>query len=226
MRFFFLLFVTSSLFAQSEPAQAPETAPAPNAAQTAVLAPLARHVPQEERRRAVFAKERASEAENAYRYAVELHGEGYRAGALEALRDFQIRFPGHERTFFVRMEEGDILREMGEILDAVNLDLETCRMYPREERAGRICLRAAKLLRRSGDTDRARAVFKEVTENFPASGIARQASAELSIMKEAESSPEPDNQQRLPEEVPTKEEKETIREAELPGQGVFDTNGP
>ena len=212
LRILLLLLVSGALGAQS------------------VSAPLERHVPQEDKRRLVFAKERAGEAENIYRYAVELHSEGYKERALELLRDFRIRFPGHERTFFVRMEEGDILREKGEILDAVNMDLETCRMYPREERAGRVCLRAGKLLRRSGDVDRARSVFKEVADSFPASGVARMASVELSLMSESQNTPDqPEpavNEQRNNDEMPTNEQKEPIREEELPGQGVFDAKEP
>ncbi|MBL8022544.1 MAG: hypothetical protein JNM27_22895 [Leptospirales bacterium] len=203
------------------------TTPAP--AESTLPMPLDRPVTQEAKRRAAIAKERDKEAESAYRYAVQIHGDGYNERSLELLRDFLVRFPGHERTYFVRMEQADILREMGETLEAANLDLETCRLFQNQERGGNLCLRAARLLKRSGDHDRAVAVLKETIRRYPATSLARVADVELNLISETKPAPALLSDDSKTPETPKREDREkeeTLPLDEMPGDGVFDANPP
>ncbi|MCE9597684.1 MAG: hypothetical protein K8S54_06925 [Spirochaetia bacterium] len=215
----------------TNPGQPNTTAPATTTApvESSISSPLERPVTQEAKRRAALAKERSKEAESAYRYAVQIHGDGYNERSLELLRDFLIRFPGHERTYFVRMEQADILREMGDTLEAANLDLETCRIFQNQERGGNLCLRAARLLKRSGDHDRAVAVLKETIRRYPATSLARVADVELNLISEAKPAPAHVSDDSKEAETPKSEDKvreEALPLDEMPGAGVFDANPP
>lgn len=187
-----------------------------------VSAPLPRITTQEEVHRGVVSKEREGEAEGAYRYAAEAMGSGYLSRALELYSDFLIRFPGHDRTFDVRRDTGEILRRKGRILEAANADLYTCRLFSQEERGFDLCLRSARLFLRMGQSDRARAIFQEIMQKYPASVPARIAATELSLLPENSVS-EPGKE---PERPTSEQRVENRSEDEMPGEGVFDANSP
>jgi len=223
--FLLVLFASSLAGKTATPADAQTPAQNPD---NAITVPLERPLSQEEKRRSVFQKEQEKSAEITYRYAVELRSEGHNERAYGILGDFLIRFPGHARTYSVRLERADILREMGESEDAANLDLETCRLFRNEERGGRLCLRAAKLLNHLGETDRALSVLKETVKRYPATDLSRLASIEISLISDASRRADNISVDSKPEEQPKKEEtqKDHPLPEEMPGEGVFDANKP
>jgi TolA-binding protein len=210
------------LFAQEAPSASPEAAP--SAPVASISAPVSRIVPQEYKYRSVVQSERKGEAENAYRYALEVMAGGSLARAEDLFSDFLIRFPGHDRTFDVRRARGEILRRQGRILEAAGADLHTCRLFSEQERGFDLCVRAARLFLRMGETDRARVIFQEVVQKYPASVPARIASVELSLMADGET---PVSLPGKVQDQPTSETREDRPgEDETPGEGVFDANTP
>jgi len=224
VRLLLSLLLPFGLLAQDAPpapGTPPEAAPAPSAA---INSPAPRIISQEEKHRDVVRVERDREAENAYKYAVEIMAGGSLARAEDLFSDFLIRFPRHDRTFDARRQRGEILRKQGRILEAAGADLHTCRLYSEQERGFELCVRAARLFVRMGETDRARAIFQEVVQKYPASVPARIASVELSLMADGQTQvSEPGKVQ----DQPTNEIREDRpSEDETPGDGVFDANAP
>lgn len=224
MKSFLALLLPLSLLAQDAPPAAPSTAAPSAPALTAVSAPAPRIISQEEKHRDVVRVERDREAENAYKYAVEIMAGGSLARAEDLFSDFLIRFPKHDRTFDARRQRGEILRKQGRILEAAGSDLHTCRLYSEQERGFELCVRAARLFVRMGETDRARAIFQEVVQKYPASVPARIASVELSLMADGQT---PVSEPGKVQDQPTNEIREDRpSEDETPGEGVFDANTP
>lgn len=214
-----LLLLPLRLFAQDAP-----DAAAPAAPVASISAPLPRILPQEDRHRSVVLAERIREAENAYRYAIEIMAGGSLSRADDLFSDFLVQYPGHDRTFDVRRARGEILRRQGRILEAAGSDLYTCRLFSDQERGFELCVRAARLYVRMGETDRARVILQEVVQKYPASVPARIASVELSLMADGQT---PVSEPGKPQDQPTSEIREDRpAEDETPGEGVFDANSP
>ncbi len=119
------------------------------------------------------------EGENKFRYARELHADGYLVRARQLLEDFLILFPDHQRRFAALEILARIEEEQDQPARAASAYRRAYASVPGEDRGLESALRAARLLAGMGQTDEAKALLLEIRARKPDSRLARLVEVEL-----------------------------------------------
>lgn len=127
--------------------------------------------------------EMRADAENKFRYARELHADGFRERALALYKQFVILYPRHTRYFDALKEIGTILDEMDRPEEAAQYYMRAFREAPNHEEGALAYLQAGRLLANIGRTTEARAIYAEIRRVHPGSRAARLADLEIRSLR-------------------------------------------
>ncbi len=169
--------------AENRPTQTEQTAnqqrqPAVNAAGGSP----AQDATQESRRLHGQRQEFSRQAGIHFRYARELHADGYLLRSLSSYSDFIILYPEDPNAYEAHLETGKILRELGRLEEAASWFLKAHRQGHNQEKGDLAYLEAGRTMLESGELDRARSIFSELIRSRPATRVARLAEIELKSM--------------------------------------------
>lgn len=119
------------------------------------------------------------EGENRFRYAREMHADGYLVRSRQLLQDFLILFPKHDRRFSAFEMLARIEEQQDHPERAVSAYRRAYAAVPGEDRGLDAALRAGRILAGLGRLDEAKAIFLEIQARKPDSRMARLVEIEM-----------------------------------------------